>query len=517
MSARRYPVAIIITILALPALACSLLQPDSQPTLEDVIEVTNTAIPATEIPAATLTSSPPTEVVATPTSLQADVEPTEPPETAEIENIYQIPSTVGLNENGNWLVFIADSKLWALNSDGSGLTELSAASLPTGLEVATVKTAPSGGLIAWEQKQEGAIFEHVLYITRLPSGDTVRIPLMRDAPTEDRIKFGGDLSDVYTGLQRTDSFAWSPDGQHLAFMAQLDGPSIDLYTYAVADGSITQLTDGPAQGMTPMWSPDSRQIVHAGVESFGTGAGYNMAGVWSAAVDGSFVTTLYPMPPRTAQESIYGFLGNNRVVVGSADISCGTKDLRAVDLETLAISSIWPDYFAGVSIHAESEVVLINSFEQADCTPDPKEGLEGDWLALPEQELRQISEPQAVALSNFMQSPNFSVASDYTSYTLDEGDNYLPENATGIRIIGGSPFAAAYIPDPQSTLLIGSPLGWEPLVSGEDIRWFDWAPDSSDLFFITDTGIYIAPEVAENQPALVTAEFQVWEAYWVRE
>jgi len=54
-------------------------------------------------------------------------------------------------------------------------------------------------------------------------------------------------------------FSWSPDGEWLAFEAELDGKS-DIYVVKVNGGQIERLTNDPGESCCPAWSPDGQRI-----------------------------------------------------------------------------------------------------------------------------------------------------------------------------------------------------------------------------------------------------------------
>lgn len=57
------------------------------------------------------------------------------------------------------------------------------------------------------------------------------------------------------------SLSWSPDSQTLAFAAQIDGPSSDLYLYDVKTSSIRRLIDDMENVYQLQWSPDGKRIL----------------------------------------------------------------------------------------------------------------------------------------------------------------------------------------------------------------------------------------------------------------
>jgi hypothetical protein len=58
------------------------------------------------------------------------------------------------------------------------------------------------------------------------------------------------------------SLAWSPDGQSLAFAAQIDGASSDIYVYDKEDQIIRRLTDEIGNIWQMEWSPSGEKILY---------------------------------------------------------------------------------------------------------------------------------------------------------------------------------------------------------------------------------------------------------------
>ncbi len=61
------------------------------------------------------------------------------------------------------------------------------------------------------------------------------------------------------------SFAWSPDGNRIAFTAQHDpdlgsSNTATIYVVTVADRSVKKIVDGPGPNQNPLWSPDGAEI-----------------------------------------------------------------------------------------------------------------------------------------------------------------------------------------------------------------------------------------------------------------
>ncbi|NTU63283.1 MAG: hypothetical protein HGB05_07745, partial [Chloroflexi bacterium] len=143
-------------------------------------------------------------------------------------------------------------------------------------------------------------------------------------------------------VENSDTLAWSPDGRYLAFIAAIDGPSSDVYSYDRETGQINRLTDGLNQAARLFWSPDSQWIIHEEVESFGTGAGWNVKAVWAAAPDGSGNRKLYDTE-FSGDEVFVDWASPDTFLVYSWT-PIGLQNVRLVDLDTGETQRIGPEF-----------------------------------------------------------------------------------------------------------------------------------------------------------------------------
>jgi hypothetical protein len=209
-----------------------------------------------------------------------------------------------LSESGPWLLFLATPPgetspyLWGINSDGTGLTQLSEQPVLNFAVNPNPQPYTGGGLVAFVgSATEDLRQELALYFLSLPDGAiSAPIPL-----TSAETGFQPDAEsstetnpqDIAVAIGHRQSLAWSPDGQWLAFVGAMDGSSADLYSYQLADGTIRRLTDGPYQAYQLLWTADSSQIIHSAQFCFlCMGGPYEGSqGIWGAAPDGSSLVT----------------------------------------------------------------------------------------------------------------------------------------------------------------------------------------------------------------------------------
>lgn len=162
---------------------------------------------------------------------------------------------------------------------------------------------------------------------------------------------------------------WSPNGDALAFMGIIDGPSSDLYTWDADTGNLARLTDGAAQGVEPHWSTEGTYIWHFAVDSLGTGAGYAMSGVYAARADNTQVTDLGLQPNWSAVEYI-AWVDDQTVLTNGWNAACGPRDIRKIDAATGRPIILWSgSFYTAIYNPAERRLEVTVDSLTAECDP----------------------------------------------------------------------------------------------------------------------------------------------------
>ena len=63
-------------------------------------------------------------------------------------------------------------------------------------------------------------------------------------------------------IEGIESLGWSSDSKQLAFTAQIDGFSSDIYTFSIENKTITQITNEPENIYRLFWSPNGNKILY---------------------------------------------------------------------------------------------------------------------------------------------------------------------------------------------------------------------------------------------------------------
>ncbi|MEE9512881.1 MAG: hypothetical protein V3V46_02290, partial [Anaerolineales bacterium] len=398
----------------------------------------------------TLSAVPPTEIpdkAMEPTPISEDVD-------HESDDMQSVPDRL-LSEEGPWWVFSTPDGHYAINPDGSGLTQFYSEPINYP-HLSQIRIAPSGGHIAYLTGND--VYNTTLRVNEFPWQKLViEKPLTSDSSEPGPDSMPGDPEmEAVRAMVDAPSMAFSPDGRYLAFMGAIDGPTSDLYLLSLDNYQTTRLTSGPSQGYQPVWSPDGKYIVHTGAGTFGTGAGYAMEGVWAAAADDSGVVTLYD-PSGSGSEVIVGWVDNRTFVVHSWDPICGAKDLRTYNIETGKSVVLWPEYFGSVAFDPENAVAVVGvSF--ADCNSDGQAGLfrvpaDGDpSLRIVEDRPRQIVwSPEANLFLASTEYGSIAIAPSGEFINLDQ-----PQSADPLPVVAHGSRDLAW---PGDSLWVGPMLG----------------------------------------------------------
>jgi hypothetical protein len=296
---RSFVALTIWVMLGLVVVAC-VPQPTQLPTIEPLAPTSTRTTPSLT-PSATLSSTHTPGLSLSPTRVSTAIPATDTP--VPLPTRYLIPtadSSLPLSRSGPWLSYMTkyedgNGGITVVNTDGSGRRQVQLNS------PSRIIGSPASPYIAVLIRQSEPLVSdyqaNSLEIIHLPEMSTRIIPLISspEIQTHDYSRPNRQLSTkdgielIAIAVSYKDP-AWSPSGRYLAFTAAIDGPTADLYIYDTLNDQIRRLTDGPEMATQPEWSPDSKWIVHRGIESWGEGC--FETGVWAAAVDGSEVKWL---------------------------------------------------------------------------------------------------------------------------------------------------------------------------------------------------------------------------------
>jgi hypothetical protein len=322
----------IVIILAIVSLGCLCLptnifptSPSPTPPVSSTLTVAS-ALPTVKVPPVTPTEVP-QPVVKTPVSRPAN-----------------------LDEAGPWLLMETNQGLWAANSDGSGLTQL------TDVDYTDIHFYDSNLMMAVQPVGNQFVFlspattydfhNMTLNLLSLPDGTITKITDLTSPETETYVET--EMYEPVMAIRRSHSYAWSPDGTRLAFVGLMDGPSAEVYLYDVASGDITRVSFDDDQDYWVSWSPDGNTLLYFGAKTFGTGGGFDTTSVWYAQGDGTDASLLYV--PEDDNVEVVGWLDNKTVVLDTWSMHCEhDSNLRLYDLISKHVTMLNEDCFTSAA------------------------------------------------------------------------------------------------------------------------------------------------------------------------
>jgi WD40 repeat protein len=179
---------------------------------------------------------------------------------------------------------------------------------------------------------------------------------------------GDPTFEAFGAIQSYGSFAWSPDGTRLAFVAARDGDSADVYLFNQSDNSVTRLTDEAGHAAALNWSPDGQLLQYLSIHTFGTGAGAAMEGLW-----------VYDFQVKQAQllenldsngEDFLGWTDNSHFLIASWGRMCESYNLRLVNAARLLSQVIVDGCFTGIAYDPDQKhgMFAVTDFNTENCS-----------------------------------------------------------------------------------------------------------------------------------------------------
>ncbi|MEI2578442.1 hypothetical protein [Scytonema sp. PRP1] len=208
----------------------------------------------------------------------------------------EISSLLYLSPNGKQVIFIKDRNIYKMNTDGSGLVNL------------TNKPGdyiPGSSGLMWSPDSTQIAFFEGKYPTQ-------NIYVMNADGTNLR-----NLTKTPETMAYSGRLFWSPDSNHIAYFHDQGGNNrsqeVDIYLLDVSRGTVRNLTKKPGWYGEPSWSPNGKQI------AFLSGDLHNPK-LYTINVDGSNRTELLSKQPLSQFSNIAWSADSQQIAFTSGEI-----------------------------------------------------------------------------------------------------------------------------------------------------------------------------------------------------
>jgi hypothetical protein len=307
------------------------------------------------------------------------INPSETPRPTETS----IPSATSyppLQTDGPYLIAEWRSVLTLMDADGNGRKEIQLPNYGFTTELER-SISPDGNLIAYFTGSTEEPYDLALNLFNL-SDETSQIianliapgfpqnlePVAETLNLSDYDPFGCNYVECLAILSSYDfilgitSLAWSPNGQFLAFAAQTDGPSSDIYLYDRKNQGIRRLTEEIQNIWQMEWSPSGEKILYQA-----TVPGPINSYIYSYVADPKINL------PQSSQASVQYYLGaqlgwvaNNSFLYalspnGLLPDSPMYESVLSTNLENNETKEIWPYGAESIALDLTSSKVILST------------------------------------------------------------------------------------------------------------------------------------------------------------
>lgn len=158
------------------------------------------------------------------------------------------------------------------------------------------------------------------------------------------------------------SVSWSPDGYMLAFAAQIDGVSSDVYLYNLNTGALKQIESSLQSVSNINWSPDGKYVVF---ENSVPGDTYTGASLYAVQPSDQVIDN-----PKGLYGGTWLHTGNwlspNLLLVADGTDTAGIFNLQSLDIRTGQLRPLWTDSVGDYAIDPSNKIIALNTGEWAE-------------------------------------------------------------------------------------------------------------------------------------------------------
>ncbi len=432
-----------------------------------------------------------------------------------------------LQTDGPYLLFTFDNQnsplknFTIMDADGSGRKQFQ---LPNDgyIRQLNMSVSPDGKQLAYFTGSIEEPYDITLNLLNLSDGTTrpisnllapnfpanvepiVKTMVLGDPPIYDSQCFGDmECRTLLVQRELTNSifsFDWSPDSQSIAFAAQMESPSSNIYIYTLGDKTIHQLTHESENIYWLDWAPNGERILYEICST--PGMGYEGRTL--------HVTDLQGITSSINDEHLYRLRwGENDWLTEDIYLLDHPNDtdeppiydLMTVNTETRQFEKIWPysvEYFA---IDKENQTIVLIHKNHPTRSETFQEGI---YIVDRNGNYSKISDVGYYFLLFEGQKPYPIFLQDYNDQIHAISDDGSIKALPWSSILQVSPNGNLFLIKEAHQLVLYDDSyrlvkSWEMADESYDITW---SPDSLSMFIFTNLNVYHLA-VSEEEPHLL--------------
>jgi hypothetical protein len=306
---------------------------------------------------------------------------------------------------------------------------------------------------------------------------------------------------------RLEQLPWSPDSQLLAFNAQIDGPSTDLYIYKLQDQMIQRLTDDLENTVSMEWSPDGKWILYVNqIPGIYGGIGRTF---YITDMDGNiFQIALETLPHSIAYWSQIGWMSDTLYLFQAIyNESPQFRQLVLFNTENKQLIEVWPYSVKDFRIDVNSQSIVL-LFESENDKAQPESGI---YRISTSGNSQRISDQKFYRLEGSSQIIVEGIKDDVETAFHITSDNAIIPIGPALSAHSGA-FTSPdknwffiddfYKGDQRITLYSKAYQLVKSWTLSEYLIDISWRPDSLGIFLFTENNIYYM-DIPNGEPKLL--------------
>ena len=289
-----------------------------------------------------------------------------------------------------------------------------------------------------------------------------------------------------------ESMDWSPDSRSLAFAAQIDGPSSDVYIFSIEGKSIRRLVGDLENVWRIDWSPNGNRILY---QNSTAGVTYTSKYLYIADPNINKIQS-----PEVIYSGkfwyIYGWINEKSCLISSGGEGASAQHFRYIDVETQQTKEVWPYTAEYIVIDSMSEKIVLTTIPGGYLDNEPEEGT---YILSVDGNYSKITNDLFVLYEGFRESQVLGWRNDQIYDISLDGTTTLigPSKWDQHQKPLASPDQKwIFLLENQSKITLYSVDTYEQIKAwniDEYVYGISWRPDSLGIFLSTETHIYYLP------------------------